>query len=71
MKYKLTNDGGIQDEHDAILYASEDIDFLSAKAKRRLAALHTKKPSLQWEGSTTEGRKGSQDYLIEEGLLTA
>ncbi len=70
-KYRVTRQGNIEDRQSNVLYFAEDVAFLSKAAKRRLAELHTQHPSLKWEGSKAEGRKGAQDYLIDEGLLVA
>lgn len=71
MRFKVTKRGNIEDSKSNVLYFAEDISFLGKEAKKRLAELHSQIPSLQWEGSKAEGRKGAQDYLIKEGLLEA
>jgi hypothetical protein len=67
--YTVTKNGSIAGEHDGVLYFPDDIAFLSRKARKRLAELHSMHPYLEWEGSIKEARMGAQDILIAEGLL--
>lgn len=48
-RYDVTPDGGIADQHGAILYDADSLASLAPAELQRLAQLHTEQPESTWE----------------------